>query len=60
MEESNRAVIEILSLLLPGGTEENQAKLQSGYLMSQRKFDPNTYKYNVSLTQPAKYCSMCP
>jgi hypothetical protein len=35
-------ITEVLSLQLSGGTEVYQIKFQSGYLMSQAKFDLNT------------------
>jgi hypothetical protein len=49
-------LIEVLSQILPEGTEENHKVPHSGLPVSQPKFEPNTYRIQaLNLEQAVRY-----
>jgi hypothetical protein len=58
LKGGSRDLIKDLYQNLPGGTEKYHYTLQSGYLVSRPRFDPNTCRYRSrvsSLHQPARF-----
>lgn len=49
MKGSGRCLIDVMSRLLPGGTDENDEQ-QSQYPVSRSRFEPSTYRIRVQIS----------
>jgi hypothetical protein len=58
LERSSHSIIEVLSLNVPGWTEENNEKLRSGYTVSRPRFDPSISRIYVQSVRARPSCSV--